>query len=680
MKRFSLLLISLCLLLLLFPTSALATPTFDQAVDKLLAKGYPQFIEEYLCSLGTNPDQGQRWGGSSADDEAARFIAKQMNAIGLKNVRLEPVPIDEFEYTHADVTVGDTVLPATGFMGVRGTPPGGITAPVVYVGQGTGKEFDAAEAAWGPVTGKLVLIDKAMSWWWYNLPAEEAWIRGAQGVMFTWSEADPFYYGIDGDALGCFEGYYEYDSVPFCYISRNSGDWLKAQLPGPVTARMTINTEVRLAKDGGLGYNVVGELGGTSKDGQQVVIDAHHDCFFRAAMDDTGACTNLLTVAKAMRISGYKPKHTLVFLATTSEEGGRTNAYYDWCTGAWWAATRAHPDWAGRTRGFIALELMAGFDAPLKAQPSPDLKPYVTKLFSDNAGILPHGSTVSGMSTWNDQYVFTAMGTPSVTFSAPDADYMLRYHTNRETMDYMDYDNLGQVAKFIYRTARGFDTGLLPYSLNARATELASKVDAGRLIDAGADANLVDRFVEDVGAFQTAAEAYDAGAASIPASDVAAANKTLLAVTKTLDNTFSAVSPLWDPVIYPHEQVLGDTEGVKAAIRALQQPTPDADTALGALTWTYITFYGVNFSYPVYQLEMRHHDPTYYNILWGELAQLPAPLDVMPEYRMIEAGNYDGAITGLQLKLDPQVRQLNGRLAKMADALEAVTPHIEGLL
>jgi hypothetical protein len=675
-KRLPFLLIPFCLLLLLLPAAAQASPTFNQAVDKLLAKGYPQHIEYYLDSLGTNPDLGFRWAGTTADNKAARFLADDMRAMGLKHVRLEPVPVDVFEFKHADVTVGGKVMMASTFIGVPPTPKHGLTSQVVYVGQGTAADFLAA----GDVKGKLVLEDKAMSSWWFNLPGWEAWIHGAKGVIVTFSDADPNYYSVNGDALGSFDGYYDIKALPLVYISKNSGDWVKSQIAaGTVTATMTLNEKVKLAKDGGVGYNVVGELPGTCDDGQLVLMAAHHDCHFRAGLDDTGATSNMMMIAKAMRQSGFKPKHTIVFMGTTGEEGAYTNAYYDWCIGAWWAATHAHRDWVGRTRAMINLEVMAGHGGALGASVTPELKPWLAQLASDNTELLPYGSNVSTpISDWNDQFTFSAAGVPSICFAASGPGYHALYHTNYETSALMDWNYLGQIAKFVFLTERGADSGLLPYSLKARADELAATVDKTALLDAGANATLVDRLVADVAAFQTAADTYDAGAASIPAAKVHRVNKVLLCVEKSLDHNLTAISP-FDPVIYPHQQVLHDTQGLEAAIAALKEPTPDAGAALGALSGVYLTWYGMNFSHSVYRMEIRHHDPDYYNIVWGGQGQLPEPLDVMDEWNMVQAGDYAGAIAGLTAKLGPQIKELNCRLARIAWTLEEVTPKIQAL-
>ena len=675
MRRLPFLLLPLCLLLLLIPAAALAAPTFDQAVDQLVGQGYPKGIDTYLNSLGTNPDLGFRWAGTSSDDAAAYYLAKQMRAMGLRHVRLEPVPVDEFGFTHADVTVGDHVMMASSLIGVRPTPKKGITSEVVYVGQGTASDFAAAP----DVRGKLVLVDKAMSSWWFNLPAWEAWVHGAVGVIVTFSDADPNYYSYSPDCLGSFDGYYDIKAPPLVYISKTSGDWLKGQLAaGPVKATMTLNEDVRLAKHGGTGFNVIGELPGKSCDDQFVVVVAHHDAHFRPGQDDTGGTANMMMIAKAMRMSHYRPQHTIVFIGTTGEEGAYTNAYYDWCIGAWWAITHAHRDWPGHVRAMINLESMAEAGGPISGTATQELKPYLDQVAAANPSLTPYGFEMGApVYAWNDSWTFAAAGVPSCVFAAVGPDYHAYYHTQFEDEARVDYDYLGDIAKLIYRVEGGVDGGLLPYRLSGR-DDLAATIDAGELLTAGANPWLVNRLAADVTAFTAAADAYDARAASIPAWKTPWVNKMLLRVEKTINSNLTAITP-YDPTIYPHQQVLGDTQGLESAIAALKQPTPDASAALDALGGVYLTWYGINFSHSVYRMEIRHHDPDYYNINWGGQGQLPEPLDVMREYHMIQAGNYTPAIAGLSAKLRPQIKELNGRLWRIARTLETVTPQINAL-
>ena len=651
---------------------------FDPAVEKLFADGFPQTLEKYFCSLGTNPQLGFRWAGTSAERAVGERVVAEMRAMGLANVRLEPVPVDVFEFEKASLTVGGRVMVASTITGVPPTPPGGITAPLVYARGGTAAEFDVA----GDVAGKLVLLDVKPSSYWFSLPAFEAAHRGAAGIVCTYSPEDSKYFSVDPSALGSFDGQYDLGAPPWIYVSRRDGDWLKSQLgSAPVTATMLLNEKVTLAQDGGMAFNVVGELAGSRGDGQMVLLAAHQDAHFRAGADDTGGLVAMLAIAKAMRASGYQPRSTVVFLATTGEEFGYTNAYYEWLAGAWWAATHAHPDWAGRVRAMVNLETMAIKGAPLNLRCTPELKPWLEKLASGDSALLPHGSeVVTPVSSWNDQWTFTAAGIPSVKIGTYSDDYDRLYHTNFETSALVDWPYLEKIARFVFRAVERLDGGLLPYSLAARANDLAGTVKKDELLAAGADVAAVARLVIALDKFRRAASDFDRRAATIPAEKIEPANLSLLGVEKALNAGLTALSPADDDAtIYPHERVLKDVQGVNAALAALRAASPDTAAAQKALAGTALTHLGILFSYPVYLKHIGRLDPRYGRIAWAGQGQLDRPLDVMPEYREVGAGQVAAAITELESKRFLLTGLLDRRLTEMAELLEQVTPRIESL-
>ena len=269
------------------------------------------------------------------------------------------------------------------------------------------------------MTGKLVVIDSNFEGWWLDFPAGEATLRGAKGVIMTYGpNSSPWYEPMN--ALGGNDGEYRLSWVPMIYIAREDGAWLKGELKkGAVTATMTTEADVQLAKDGGTGYNVVGELPGSSDSPQKVLIASHHDAHFRAGLDDTGAVSAEMTMAKAMVLSGAQPQHTVVFMITTAEEFGYTECWFDWSIGAWYAITHTHPEWAGQIRGFLNLEVMAAKGAELGMTASAEMAPWLTDSARGSAALLPNGYLVKypGL-TWNDEWTFTAAGVPSVTLGA----------------------------------------------------------------------------------------------------------------------------------------------------------------------------------------------------------------------------------------------------------------------
>ena len=353
-------LLAVCALALLAPGIAGATPTYDQAVKQLISDGYPQTIETYLNSLGANP-LGFRLAGTDEEQAASTYLAAEFESMGLDNVRLEPVPVDAYELLGASVTVGSREMTASQFPGIPGTPLMGITGDVVYVHDGTAADFDAA----GDVTGKIVLIDTFLEDFWLNSPGAEATLRGATAVISTYGPDSYPWYAIAPNALGWNDGEYMDHWVPFVYLARQDGDWLKSRLAAAATAA-TVKSAVQVTphnfdspEAGGVGYNVVAELPGTSKDGKFVLVASHQDAHFRCGLDDTGALVAEMTMAKAMMMSGARPKRTVVFLLTSGEEFGYGNSYFDYLTGAWWAISHAHPNWAGRAVAMLNLECFA---------------------------------------------------------------------------------------------------------------------------------------------------------------------------------------------------------------------------------------------------------------------------------------------------------------------------------
>lgn len=646
---------------------------FEQTIDRLFAEQYPQPLETFFCSLGTNPELGFRLAGSTAEHAASERIAAEMRAMGLQNVRLEPVPVDAYEFKHASLTVGDRTMTASTLAGSRPAPPEGITAPLVYAKAGTTADFEAL----GDVTGKLVLIDKRLSSWWFTVPAAEAASRGAVGIVSTATPDDPKFYSVSPDALGSFDSY-DLGLPPWIYVSRIDGDWLKAQLAGaPITATLRLDATITPSEAGGVGYNVVGEIPGSAGDDQLIVLVAHQDAFFRAGLDDTGALVNLLTIAKACVSAEHRPRHTLVFLATTAEEYGRSSAHYDWSIGAWWAATQSHTDWVGRVRGLINLEYMAFTGAKMGIHCDPTLQPEAERLLASRPDLQPHGKLIwPRPSTWTDQWTFSAAGIPTVDVIAMSQTYNLgAYHTDFDTEKIMDWGYLAQFAKLAGTLIRSIDTTPLPGSFAALCDELVTRTSPEWITGIGAAPETVARWQKAVADLRAA----DAAFAEVRANPMA--DRRSLAVTALLNhNLTSFASRFEECTVFPHEQVLWDATAVRDALAALRAEPAQPTLALEKLTASSLTTIGLVFSSSVYHRELAKRAPGFPRLQWGEQAQLPPPLDLVPSCRLVQSGNTAGAIVELEARRAELLTELNARLARMATTVEQATGRLRAPL
>ncbi len=686
MKRWSVLLIPV-LVLLLLPTAAFATPEedFDCALDALYLEGYPQALEEYFVSLGTNPDLGFRWAGTSAERAVAYRTYEEFQAMGLRGVKLEPVPVDVFEFKSASVTAECGTFMASSFGGTPPTGPDGITAEVIYVGNGTKAAFDAAEEACGSVKDKLVLMDLDFGVAiWMSLTGAEAAHRGAAGVIMTYGDGG--YYWYADDALGSFDATYQYDWAPMVYISKTDGDGLRDEVVAaneacePYVATMVCDTDVTLADDGGCAYNVIARLPG-EKRGQPIIVSAHMDAHFRAGMDDTGALANMIAIAKAMRDSCYVPNYDIIFLATAGEEFGYTNCYYDWLAGSWYAATHTHKNWPGKARAFIGMELMAIEKGVLRSHTSEEMVSLLDEIADANPELVPYGTAfTSPVYCWNDQWPFAAEGIPGFSFATTNPTYSSLYHTQYDTLDLIDYDYMAKVAKFIFRTQRALDCGLLPYDLPARAASLAASVDGDALKAAGADPALVDDLVCRVDAFVAAADTYEANKACITKpTKLKRANNKLLKIVRMVHDEFIALDA-WDYTIYPHEQVFRDLQSLNAVLAELDMDPVDPDAATAPIWDIAQMYYGLTFSYDAFVDDQQRHDPSYYRIAWGGQGQLAPYHDLVAEYDQIYGDETAAAKTSLSEVRDAQVELLDERLAQMIQTLKKVNPKVRALL
>ena len=667
----------LCIALLV-PGVAVAKPSYDQAVDQLFARGYPQTVENRLIALGAAQSYlGLRSAGDTADNAAARYIAAMLRRIGLRNVRLEPVPIDAWVFHSASVAVGARTMRCSALNASRSTPRAGITAPVVYVHGGSAADFDAA----GNVRGKIVLLDQMFSSWWQMWPWAEATDRGAAGIIYTFNPDDPVYWG-EPDALGVFSNEADSRFIPLVNMARQDGEWLRAALVAgePVTATMKCDVTMKRWERGGVGYNVTAELPGKQHRGEMIVLSAHHDTAGPGGIDDTGPCVNLLAIAKAMRLSDYQPQRTVKFLFTTGEEYGWDNSYYDYLVGAWWAVAHAHPNWGGRIAGQINLETMAQSDAVLSMVTSVDLAQLSTATAEANPDLLPNSYVVgTPVSSWDDAWPFTAAGVPAINLFASTPSYdSLWYHTQYDNASIVDFGYLAKINKLVFRMEQQFDGGLLPYDLKARADDLASTVDADELTAAGGKPAVTARLSGDVDAYVAACDAFAGRAAAIPTARYPMVDRELMGIEKRVLGQFTALDA-WDTTIYPHQQVLWNIEYLDAAIAALDQASPDTAAALEAITSVDRNWIAVNFSRFAVDYSLGLYDPSNARLCFGELAHLSPVIDLTRQYHQIEAGRVKGPLAALKAARSSQVPELNGRLAKMAQVLESVTRDIDRL-
>ena len=218
------------------------------------------------------------------------------------------------------------------------TPPGGVTAPLVYVGQGTSSESYASV----DVKGAVVLGDGNMRGLWQQA------VR-AQGAIGVISAAAPAHYTRPGETPEVFQwGSVPYDESLKAFgfkASRRVADRLKDRLrAGPVTVKVEVDTRFHP----GPGRLLVAEIPGRSLPGERVVMVAHVQ--EPGANDDASGCGALLEMARSLQAAIAAkaippPERTLTFVW-----GDEMRASREWL--------RADPARSTGTRYMISLDMV----------------------------------------------------------------------------------------------------------------------------------------------------------------------------------------------------------------------------------------------------------------------------------------------------------------------------------
>jgi Iap family predicted aminopeptidase len=700
--------LAVLLVLLLLPVAAQAM-SFDQAMNKLITSGWAKKMENKCVSFKGNA-LGYRSGGTASDDACARWIAAEMRRMGLDDVKLEGVPVDEWDFKSASVTLSGlgysnpVTYRATGFGGGIGTPAAGVTGDVVYV-----KDVDLENGPWsgsagafdavGDVTGKIVVVDFESPMWWMSMPNMEAGLRGAAAVILTYNPDWPGYFGQE-DALAAFDAETDLSAPPMVWISWKHGDTLKEALGvGPLTATVKLNAPLTLIEDGGMGYNVVGKIKGTTNKSEYVVFGGHHDAWFQGGLDNASSVVTSLCIAKAMKMSHYQPKRTMVFLSTTAEEYGITNSWYDWCVGAWHFITQKHPGWAGKIAGMLNTEIVGYKNGNLWMLASPELTPMVDDQIAASGDLMltrngTPAAVIGQPWCWNDQWTFTAAGVPSISFWSQDNDYSgvyknTIYHTQYDTTSLISWPFFRDIVKFQFRVAKKLDKGLLPYKLATRSADLTAALEAP-IADGDAVPAVEDVIAKTVGKlewthfeaavdrFAEATTTYDAIAGAIPAANRAAANAQLMRIEKLINTSFTSLDWL-DNTTYPFDQVTRDVYHMQLAFDALDQVTPAYDAAAAEIGATGLMWYGTNFSEPVFTKILQQHRPTYYHVCWGAQGHLAKYQNLIPDYEAVLAGDAAAALALLEHQILVQEEDLGLRIDTLTDQINEASDQIEDL-
>lgn len=284
-----------------------------------------------------------RLSGSQGANDAVMFMQQKMKDMGFDTVWLQECMVPHWvrnDIEDANIINGKEITKVNicALGGSIATDAKGLTADVIEVdGIDALKKMNAAD-----VKGKIVFLNEAFDdallhpFSAYGKAVNQRWggavaasRLGAVGVvvrgMTNLHDNNP-HTGSMGynDSIA---------KIPACAICTNDADQLSFLLKHAQHVKFFMHLNCETLPDV-KSYNVIGELRGTEKPKEIILVGGHLDCWDKGvgAQDDGAGVVQTVEVLSLMKTLGYKPKHTIRVICFMNEEnGGRgATAYATW--------------------------------------------------------------------------------------------------------------------------------------------------------------------------------------------------------------------------------------------------------------------------------------------------------------------------------------------------------------
>ncbi len=265
---------------------------------------------------------GHRLSGSEGLEQAITWAEKEMRADGF-DVSLQPVMVPHWVRGHEEAAVVAPVPRPLRILGLGhsvGTPPEGITAPVVVV-----ESFEELEALGREaVEGKIVAY--SVPWVGYGGTvryrsggASRAAALGAVGVLVRSATGN----SLSTPHTGSLRYSEDHPKIPAAAMTVEDAEWLKRMKAHGQEVTVRLMMEAKSLPDA-QSYNVIAEIKGSELPEEIVVLGGHYDSWDvgQGVHDDGAACIAAWQALKIVHELGLQPRRTLRVVLWTNEESG----------------------------------------------------------------------------------------------------------------------------------------------------------------------------------------------------------------------------------------------------------------------------------------------------------------------------------------------------------------------
>jgi Iap family predicted aminopeptidase len=375
---------------------------------------------------------GHRLTGTPNGEKAEKEVLTWLKELGLENVHLEPfqMPAQWSRGTALVRLISPTnrALTAASYTWTPGTKKGGVEGPIVDAGTGSVKEINAVG---NNLKGAIVLaspsgvtLDEIIGNF-YRTPemVREVAEAGAQAVLIASDKERTLLY----TAPVSFNG--EVSPLPALSLAREDVDLLRRLLNSGKDVRVKLTVENTLGP-AFEAHNVVGEIRGSEKPEEVIILGAHLDSndLGPGALDDAAGSAALLETARAIKSLGLKPRRTIRFIFFMGEEEGMLGST---------AYVKQHLQEMDQVVAVLIMDIGAGKPLGWFSMGRTDLDDQIQELMKplNNLGVT---QIVHAAFAATDNAAFMAAGVPNLVMLQDDAPYFPVHHTAADTPDKAD--------------------------------------------------------------------------------------------------------------------------------------------------------------------------------------------------------------------------------------------------
>jgi carboxypeptidase Q len=375
---------------------------------------------------------GHRITGSVALEDAIDWIVEEMTADGLDRVQTDPVMVPHWvrgEESLEMILPRPKSLPMLGLGGSIGTPPGGIRAEVLVV-----STFDELEARADEAHGRIVLFDAPFTTYGETVRYRSAGASAAAKVgavaslirsVTPYSQQTPH------------TGQMRYEEgvrkIPHAAITVEDAEMLHRMQDRGQRIEVVLKMDAEQQPDAP-SRNVMAEITGSEFPNEVVVLGGHIDSWDvgQGAMDDGGGVVAAWEAVRLMKKLGLRPRRTVRVVGWVSEENGGPG-------GPEYARQHADEDHvlAMESDGGVFKPLGFGFTGP------DDAFEMVTEIGTLLERIGSGGISRGGGGA--DIGPLMRTGVPGMGLRVDGTKYFYYHHTDSDTIDKLDPDEVGLV-------------------------------------------------------------------------------------------------------------------------------------------------------------------------------------------------------------------------------------------